>query len=270
MGSQSDDELVLGQLDASGSFDGGACSVGVRGADKGRSINAGPESDATQQSGDIGSDFDIIGHGLLGQFAGVAAAQIEGGEVERVSQQNDCAGESFFPEGIASRLQGCLSQQLFVSAALFKRMMGEFEIRNQDAIDKKGRADAGTEGQDQFDAGPFNGTEALNVGIVGDPHGLQKELFERDFQFEALPGLIEVGGGESDAATNDSGKPNGQTIEPGDLAGQKGDCVDDCPWSGRLRGGGRDSLGEGVASTVKKQDLDAGPPDIDREGCQFG
>ena len=67
-------------------------------------------------------------------------------------------------------------------------MLGEFEVRAELAVLEDGEAEPGTQGDDDLHAGAGDDVEALEVGVVDDPHGPTEAPGERGAEVESIPG----------------------------------------------------------------------------------
>ena len=66
--------------------------------------------------------------------------------------------------------QRSVTQLLVVGLAVAERMVGQLEVRSKLSVEEQRRAYAGPEGDDELEPGAAHDVQALQVGVVGDPH----------------------------------------------------------------------------------------------------
>src|SRR5580698_3158028 len=130
----------------------------------------------------------------------------------------------------------------------------------------EGRTEAGAKGENHLDALALNCGEALHGCVVGYADGFLPAFLELSLEVELDPFGMEIDGGVDDAALDDSGKADGDTIELRDLRFELFDSGEHARGCRVLRCRGAEAVGEGLAGRVKKHDLDAGAADVDAKG----
>ena len=71
-------------------------------------------------------------------------------------------------------------------------MVGELEMRRELAVEQEGRADAGPERDDELQPRAAHDSQALQVGVVGDPHRMAETFGHHVGQVESRPGRHEL------------------------------------------------------------------------------
>src|SRR5438552_5938190 len=114
--------------------------------------------------------------------------------VEKLEGLFDHFLHELVPALLAVLVEAAAAEVVLVFAISLPGMMAEFESRAEAAIGEERGAETGSEGNGKFHAIAFDGSVALDGGVISQANRLLPAFLQFCFEREVVPGRVEVRG----------------------------------------------------------------------------
>src|SRR5215467_2553361 len=144
----------------------------------------------------------------------VAAAQVKHIVVQERLNGLDRLQDAPIPPLLSAVMQRRVAGILVVGLAIVERVLRQLQMWRKPSVQEHCAADAGPQGQDDFQSAARNHAQALHLGIVEQPRWALQMLCHSRFQRESAPGFVaEVRRSYDVAAAHDTRKSDRDPLE---------------------------------------------------------